>query len=57
MGMDNLHDYFIHFNKYTKEWNAVKRDVSNQYFNGTLKPGEIFKHKDFNQLVSIIINK
>lgn len=54
MPKDNLYDYYLHFNIYTKEWNAVKRDRSNQYLNGTLGEGEVLKNKDINQLIKVL---
>lgn len=52
--MDKLYDYFLHFNHYTGYWNAVKRDVANQYLNGTLKEEEVLKSKDVTDLVRFI---
>ena len=53
--MDNLYDYFLHYNVYTENWNAVKRNVSNQYLNGTLPVGKVIKNKDVNKLIEIIV--
>jgi len=52
--MDKLYDYFLHHNHYTGYWNAVKRDVANQYLNGTLKDGEVLKSKNVNDLIKFI---
>lgn len=52
--MDNLYDYFFHFNIYTKEWNAVKRDVANQYLNGTLDRTQVKKSKNINDLIKLV---
>lgn len=53
--MDNLYDYFLHYNVYTENWNAVKRNVSNQYLNGTLPVDKVIKNKDVNKLIEIIV--
>lgn len=52
--MDNLYDYFLHYNIYTKEWNAVSRDKANQYLNGTLDKNEVIKYKNINDLIRYI---
>lgn len=52
--MDNLYDYYLHFNIYTKEWNAFKRDVANQYLNGTLDKTQVKKSKNVNDLIKLI---
>lgn len=49
--MKNLYDYFIHFNPFTGYWNAVKREHSHHYLNGTLKKDEIIKHKNINDII------
>lgn len=54
MSKDKLYDYFFHYNIYTKEWNAVRRDQSIHYLNGTLKKGEVLKHKDKDVLIKLI---
>ena len=46
---DQLYDYYLHFNIYTKYWNAVKRSQSNDYLNGTLAEDKILKHKIYNK--------
>lgn len=52
--MDNLYDYFLHYNIYTKEWNAVSRDKANQYLNGTLDKKDVIKYKDIGDLIKYI---
>ncbi len=52
--MDNLYSYFFHFNSYTKEWNAVKRDEANQYLNGTLGKDQVKKSKNINDLIKLV---
>ena len=31
--MENLYDYFLHYNIYTEEWNAILRGKTNKYMN------------------------
>lgn len=52
--MDNLYGYFLHYNPYTKYWNAVSRDKANQYLNGTLKGDDVLKNKDVNKLIGYL---
>lgn len=52
--MNELYDYFLHYNPYTGYWNAVKRDQSNQYLNGGLTDKEVKKDKDINVLIKLI---
>ena len=52
--MDKLYDYYLHFNHYTDYWNAVKRDKSINYLNGTLSEEEVLKSKDINDLIRFI---
>lgn len=52
--MEELYDYYLHYNHYSGYWNAVKRDVANQYLNGTLKEGEVLKSKNVNDLIKYI---
>ena len=55
--MDNLYDYFIHYNPYTKKWNAVKRDKANQYLNGSLTDKEVIRNTDINELIKVLTIK
>ncbi len=52
--MNNLYDYFLHYNPYTKKWNAVKREIANQYLNGTLTDKEVIRDSDINILIKTI---
>ena len=52
--MDNLWDWYLHYNIYTEYWCAVKRSVSNEYMNGTLSENEVLKNKDVNNLIKYI---
>lgn len=52
--MNNLYNYYIHFNPYTGYWNAVSRDKSVEYLNGKLGADDVIKHKDVNTLISYL---
>ena len=52
--MENLYDYFLHYNIYTKEWNAILRNESNQYMSGINRDTIIFADKDINKLIEKI---
>ena len=32
--MENLYDYYLHYNIYTQEWNAILRKDAGLYMNG-----------------------
>ena len=51
--MENLYDYFLHYNIYTEEWNAILRNESNQYMGG-VKDVVLFTDKDINKLIEKI---
>lgn len=51
--MENLYDYFLHYNIYTEEWNAILRTESNQYMGG-VKDVVLFVDKDINKLIEKI---
>jgi hypothetical protein len=52
--MENLYDYFLHFNVYTNEWNAFLRSETNLYMNGTNKESVVFSNSDINKLIEKI---
>ena len=52
--MDKLYGYYLHYNPYTGYWNAVKRDKSVEYLNGTLGSKDVLKNKDVNELINTI---
>ena len=52
--MNILYDYLFHFNPYTKEWNAFKREDKEKYFNGEITSNEILKAKKFNVLLDYL---
>jgi hypothetical protein len=52
--MNILYDYLFHFNPYTKEWNAFKREDKEKYFNGEQTSNEILRAKTFNVLLGYL---
>ena len=50
--MENLYDYFLHYNIYTEEWNAILRTEYNTYLNGGKT--EVIKDKDIKGLIEKI---
>lgn len=46
-----LYDYLFHFNSYTKEWNAFRREDKEKYFNGELMKHGVLKSPSFNGLL------
>jgi hypothetical protein len=51
--MENLYDYFLHYNIYTEEWNAILRTEYNLYLNGE-NNAEVLRDKDINGLIEKI---
>ena len=51
--MENLYDYFLHYNIYTEEWNAILRNETNHYMGG-VKDVVILTDKDVNKLIEKI---
>lgn len=37
MSNEFFQDWLFHYNPYTKEWNAFKREHMNDYFNGSIQ--------------------
>lgn len=52
--MENLYDYYFHFNIYTKEWNAFLRSESNLYMGSINQNVVIFTDKDITKLIEKI---
>ena len=50
--MENLYDYFLHYNIYTEEWNAILRTEYNTYLSSGKT--EVIKDKDINVLIEKI---
>lgn len=50
--MENLYDYFLHYNIYTEEWNAILRNETNKYMNED--DIIVFSNKDVNKLIEKI---
>ena len=51
--MDELYKYFFHFNIYTKEWNAFKRENAGKYLNDYNDP-DILRAEDINTIIKYI---
>lgn len=51
--METLYDYLFHYNSYTGEWNAFKREHYNDYFNGK-NVKSLIANKDIDKIISQI---
>jgi hypothetical protein len=51
--MENIYYYFLNYNIYTEEWNAILRNESNRYMGG-VEDVVIFSNKDINKLIEKI---
>lgn len=49
--MENLHDFYLHFNVYTNEWNALLRNEANLYMNGSDKESTVFSDTSIDKLI------
>jgi hypothetical protein len=52
--MENLYDYYLHYNIYTEEWNAFSREEN--YMGGTKKKKTVYSNRDLNKLIDEIKN-
>jgi hypothetical protein len=52
--MNILYDYLFHFNPYSKEWNAFKREDKEKYFNGEQTKSEVLRAKNFSTLLGYL---
>jgi hypothetical protein len=52
--MENLHDYVIHYNSFTKLWNAIPRDKYNAYWSNRKVEG-VLSSKKINTLIELIM--
>jgi len=52
--MENLYDYYFHYNNYTGEWNAFSREEC--YMGGTKTKKKIYTNRDLNKLIDEIKN-
>lgn len=50
--MENLYDYFLHYNIYTEEWNAILRTECSTYLNSD--SAEMLKDKNLDTLIEKI---
>jgi|694.fasta_scaffold08806_13 hypothetical protein len=49
--MENLYDYYFHYNTYTKEWNAFLRTENSKYLNGD---AVVYSDQNINNLIKKI---
>lgn len=50
----NLYDYYFHFNHYTGYWNAIPRDIVNEYMSLRNDDDKILKNKNLTDLIKYI---
>lgn len=53
-GTNILQDYLFHYNPYSKEWNAFKREDKEKYFNGEIMKNEVIKAKSFSTILKYL---
>lgn len=53
MSNDKLYDWVFHYNHYTNEWCAFKREHYSEYFNGN--HNNVIRNKSHNNLVDFIL--
>lgn len=53
---DNLYDYYLHYNIYTQEWNAILRKDAVLYMNGDTDI-VIFSSESIDKLIEKICEK
>jgi hypothetical protein len=51
--MTDLHNYVFHYNQYTNLWNAIPRDLYNQYWSNR-KLKQVLSSKDLDTLLELI---
>jgi len=51
--MTDLHNYVFHYNQYTNLWNAIPRDLYNQYWSNR-KLKQVLSSKDLDTLIELI---
>ena len=52
--MENLYNYVIHYNSFTKMWNAIPRDKYNSYWSNRKVKG-VLSSKKINTLIELIV--
>jgi len=50
--MENLYDYYFHFNIYTEEWNAFPRGEN--YMGNIERKNTVYTNRDLNKLIDKI---
>ena len=53
MRNEELYEYVFHFNPYNELWNAIPREIYQQYFNNNEVDG-VLKSKELTTLLSLI---
>lgn len=51
--MEKLYDYVLHYNHYTKLWNAIPRERYNEYWNNPKVQG-VISSKSVKTLIELI---
>jgi len=51
--MDNLYDYVFHYSPYTELWNAIPRDIYNDYWSHNEFIG-VLRAKDINVIIDLV---
>jgi hypothetical protein len=51
--MTDLHNYVFHYNQYTNLWNAIPRDLYNQYWSNR-KLKQVLSSKNLDTLLELI---
>jgi len=54
--MEKLYDYLIHYNHFTKLWNAVPRDSYPAYWSNRKVDG-VFSAKKINDLIDMVLKE
>lgn len=51
--MEKMYDYVFHYSHLTKQWNAIPREVYNEYWNNNNVDG-VLKSKNISTLMELI---
>lgn len=54
MGMQDVYNWFFHFNVYNNTWAAIPRDLVVKYMNDSKTPGILFS-RELDTLVDLIL--
>ena len=50
---DSLYDYLFHYNSFTKQWNAIPREKTNEYWNNSKTEG-VLSSSNIKTLIELI---